>query len=435
MRSASPRWAGTIPLIFAVLALAYALGTAYQYSRHAAETGLFLRQVQEFTQRLDRLAAAVMASETAHRSFLLTNEKRYQDRFQKERDNVWRILTELSRTAHSVPGTEMLPAIQKNLQEKFIFAERSVRQNESGQRAAVLAELAGDEAAFERFRTSKQVAEDAAVSAGLQKRATSDAREVDAAVTSLAAASVSLILVFVTIVRLNRSIKQREAALSSVQKAEIRFQNLAERLEQIREEERLRVSRNIHDELGQSLTAIKIDITMALRRLERGQNVQEPLQRAMKQADQAIQDVRRLAMELRPELLDQLGLVAALRWQLNEFSQRTGLLCEIQADEDIEQSLSPQQRIAWFRIAQEALTNIIRHAKAQTVTIMIHRKDGAVRMTVLDDGQGIRAEQVTDFRSIGIFGMKERARLAGSVATVEAGPNGRGTLVRVETAS
>jgi signal transduction histidine kinase len=190
------------------------------------------------------------------------------------------------------------------------------------------------------------------------------------------------------------------------------------------------VAREIHDELGQALTAIKIDLASLLRAPRTDQ--QEELQKVesiLRMVDQTILSVRRIATELRPGILDDLGLVAAVEWAAEEFEARTGTKCRLDLPED-DIVIDPERTTAIFRIFQETLTNITRHAEATEVDVRLAREDGNIVLEVRDNGRGIGEEELSAGRSLGILGMRERALLLGGELTIRGVP-GKGTTVKV----
>ena len=205
---------------------------------------------------------------------------------------------------------------------------------------------------------------------------------------------------------------------------------LAGQLQNSREEERKRVAREIHDQLGQALTAIKIDFSSLLCELPVGAN--QPTRRTasiLKLVDESIQTVRRISTELRPGILDDLGLVAALEWAGEDFQARTGTTCRL----DLPQgniAVSPEQATAIFRIFQETLTNVARHADAAGVEVRLSKEDSDLTLEVHDNGKGIPEDRLSNGESLGILGMRERALLLGGEVTIS-GTGGNGTTVRV----
>jgi signal transduction histidine kinase len=199
-------------------------------------------------------------------------------------------------------------------------------------------------------------------------------------------------------------------------------------LQYVREEERTRIAREVHDELGQALTGLKLDMSWLATKVARSAKpVQDKVKTMVDHIDETIQTVRRIATELRPGILDSLGLVAALEWQANEFTSRSGVACNVTASVDDSQ-LSQQVTTVFFRIYQEALTNIIRHAKASRVDVRLSDENGALVLTVKDNGRGISEEEIANTRSIGLVGMRERAMLIGGEIGLQGAP-GKGTTM------
>jgi PAS domain S-box-containing protein len=220
-------------------------------------------------------------------------------------------------------------------------------------------------------------------------------------------------------------IKRTEEEL---QNAVEQLRALAARLQSAREEERTRVAREIHDELGQALTAIKLDVASLIHELPPDERREKKAESILKLVGRTIQFVRRLSTELRPGMLDDLGLVAAVEWAAEEFETRTGTKCRM----DPRQSdivTDREQSTAIFRIFQETLTNVARHANATQVDVRLSEYDGYIELEVRDNGRGIAKEQLSD-GGLGILGMRERAILLGGDFTIEGAP-GKGTLVRV----
>ena len=215
--------------------------------------------------------------------------------------------------------------------------------------------------------------------------------------------------------RLQRSLEQLRA--------------LTGRLETVREEERKRVAREIHDELGQALTAIKIELSALLFEWPAEQKPSRRAESMTKLVDQTIQSVRKISTELRPGILDALGLVAAVEWAADEFETRTGTRCHVDLPKDALQ-IDQERATAIFRILQETLTNVARHADATQVDIRLAREDGSLILDVHDNGVGIGEEQLSASGSLGILGMRERALLLGGEFLMCGAPN-QGARVRV----
>jgi signal transduction histidine kinase len=217
-------------------------------------------------------------------------------------------------------------------------------------------------------------------------------------------------------------------------------ERLAAQVLMAQEEERRRVARELHDEAGQALTAVVIGLERGLASMPETYATDLPVQprqlvsNLRDLAAQTLDEVRRLALELRPSLLDDLGLVAALRQYVRSTEERAGLATQLTVvgfDQDGDGRLPPEVETALFRIAQEALTNAIRHAHASAVHVRLRRAESSVTLEVRDDGIGLNAAIGADAGGhLGIFGMRERARiLNGDFQAAPVSP--RGTLVRV----
>jgi PAS domain S-box-containing protein len=227
-----------------------------------------------------------------------------------------------------------------------------------------------------------------------------------------------------------RDITATKRAERELQHSLEQLRALAARLHSAREEERTRVAREIHDELGQALTAIKLEFTSLLHDLPEQPELAAPRgQSILRLLDQTIQSVRRIATGLRPGILDDMGLVAALEWAAEDFQTRTGTRCRVDLpDADI--ALDPERATALFRIFQETLTNVARHADATQVDVRLGKENGNLILEVRDNGKGISEEHLSAGTSLGILGMRERVLLLGGTLTISGTP-GKGTTVRV----
>jgi signal transduction histidine kinase len=207
------------------------------------------------------------------------------------------------------------------------------------------------------------------------------------------------------------------------------LRRLSEQLMQSIEQERTRISREIHDQLGQLMTAIKMELRTIERALERDpEKARERLEETFGLADETIKTIRRIAADLRPGILDDFGLQAALEWQLQQFSARTGIASNLDAEFD-EQQLSREMSTAAFRILQEALTNVVRHAEASSIDVLASIEDSSFVLTVQDDGKGLAVDP--ERRSLGVVGMRERARQLGGSVSVSGAP-GQGVRVQLK---
>ncbi|MFA6233515.1 MAG: HAMP domain-containing protein [Bacteroidota bacterium] len=208
------------------------------------------------------------------------------------------------------------------------------------------------------------------------------------------------------------------------------FRNLSRHLQTVREEERKGIAREIHDELGQNLTTLKLHLSLLIDDLpEVSSALRTKFQGIIDDIDDTIQAVKRLISDLRPGLLDDLGLVAAIEWQAEEFQRRTGIRCELQIDPS-DLSMDADRSTAVFRIFQETLTNIARHAQARRVAITISADDTTFTLRVQDNGRGITTEDISAPSSFGLMGIRERADYWGGTVDFQ-GEAGSGTTVTV----
>ena len=224
---------------------------------------------------------------------------------------------------------------------------------------------------------------------------------------------------------------ERRRAQEQLRESHEQLRALSVYLQHVREEERTRIAREVHDELGQALTSCKLDLSLLANKLPGNLSpLREKAKALSAHIDATIQTVRRIATELRPGILDHLGLIAALEWQANEFQTRTGIKCDVRTDLH-EPVLTPDLATTFFRIFQETLTNIIRHAGATQVMVHLKEAAGRIILEVKDNGRGISPEEISNTRSMGLLGMKERAALLGGTFKIGPGPGGKGTLATV----
>ncbi|MCL5746311.1 MAG: PAS domain S-box protein [Acidobacteria bacterium] len=230
-------------------------------------------------------------------------------------------------------------------------------------------------------------------------------------------------------------LSERKKAEEELKASREQLRRLAARLQSVREAERTSVARDIHDDLGQWLTAARMELCRLVPKLADTckdgscSALAADLQESVNLLDCAIRMVQRISTQLRPGVLDDLGLPAAVEWQAGEFQSRTGIQCVITATHS-DFTLGRIGSTAIFRIFQEILTNIARHANARTVEISLRRYAGHLVLRVKDDGCGITAEQAADPKALGLLGMRERALAIGGELFINGSP-GRGTTVRL----
>ena len=218
------------------------------------------------------------------------------------------------------------------------------------------------------------------------------------------------------------------ASKAELEASQAELRALAAHLQEVREEERAHLSREVHDTLGQQLTAIRYALGWFGRQVD-GPEAEERLADARALVDDTISRVRQIAADLRPGVLDDFGLATALEWYAERVERRTGLVVAVQTSGDAE-TVPDEIATASFRIAQEALTNVARHARAETVRVSLTVGPDAVRLRVEDDGVGLDPATLDGRRSLGVLGMRERARAQGGALSFEGAP-GEGAAVAV----
>ena len=218
-----------------------------------------------------------------------------------------------------------------------------------------------------------------------------------------------------------------------LRESEDQLRQLAARLHAARELERAQVARELHDELGQTLTALKLDISRMVQAFTREQltpPLVDRLQSLIGLSDIGLATVKRIATRLRPPTLDHLGLAEAIHWEAMMFKARTGLRCTVRANKS-RTSLSSEHQTELFRIFQEALTNVVRHAQASAVQVTLTERGRRFEMKIRDNGCGITEAQSADPSAIGLLGMRERTALMGGLFQIS-GRRGKGTIVSIE---
>jgi signal transduction histidine kinase len=229
----------------------------------------------------------------------------------------------------------------------------------------------------------------------------------------------------------NSDITERKRGEESLVLQREQLRALAERLQCVREEDRKRVARDLHDQIGQILTSIKMDMTWMTRHLPESENeVLARLQESIQSINDGVKAVRTICSGLRPGILDDLGLAAAIEWQTAEFASRNGVLCQVSVP-PVDLHLDGDRATATFRIFQECLTNVTRHAQAKSVRVDLRQEDENVLLVVQDDGIGFQESDLSSaLGSLGLLGMKERAQFCGGDVHISSSL-GKGTTITV----
>ena len=222
----------------------------------------------------------------------------------------------------------------------------------------------------------------------------------------------------------------RLSAEAELQESYERLRALAANLELVREEERTEIARELHDQLGQALTAMKFDLAWLTDRLvQKDATLAQKAKVVTAQMDAMIKTVRRIATELRPGMLDDLGLAASIEWLARDFEKRTGIVCAVNVSMP-DLPVPRAHALALFRIFQEALTNVARHAGAQFIEVSLKATPEVLTLEVHDDGRGIKAGEIAGLHSLGLLGMRERAQRLDGTFEIRSVP-GDGTIITV----
>ncbi len=234
----------------------------------------------------------------------------------------------------------------------------------------------------------------------------------------------------ISVLSLVQDITERKNAEGELQQMNQELRNLSSHLQNIREEERIQIARDIHDELGQQLTGLKMEVTWLNKKLETAdERTKEKVREMIDLIDETVKSVRRISSNLRPSMLDDLGLIAALAWHSQEVEKRFGIKVNFVADPP-EIDLPAGKSTGLFRIYQEALTNAARHANAHEINSSLKISGNKIILEIRDDGKGINLDRDTRKKSFGLLGIKERAFVMGGKFELKS-ERGKGTSLIV----
>ena len=408
---------------------------------HLASTAVV--ETQRVASAIDRLRTHLLDAETGQRGFIITGDEVYLAPY---RQALQRLPDDVD-TLESLVGDNpveaaQLATVRRLVQERTREIESTIEARRTGGFDAALAVVL--------THTGKVTMD--TIRAALDGMLREESRVRSARMGGLAQhqrairlgffaeASLNLLLVSLGAVFLWRELRRHKREREALQErgatleAQVRertaqLTELSRFQEHVREDEKKRVARELHDELGGTLTAAKIDLQLISDRLKSDAVVAPRLARINAALDDAIAVKRRIIEDLRPTLLDNLGICAALRWQCEEFAKRTGCRCVATCPDGDDQP-DPDQSVALYRIVQEALTNIAKYAQASLVQVELARDDNRWRLIVRDDGIGMDPEKQHHPTSHGLISIRERVRALGGEVIVHGEP-GRGTAIEV----
>ncbi|MGD0341462.1 MAG: PAS domain S-box protein, partial [Bacteroidales bacterium] len=226
----------------------------------------------------------------------------------------------------------------------------------------------------------------------------------------------------------NYDINERKHAEEEIRKSKELLEDLHKHLNEILENERALISREIHDQIGQSLTALKLDLNWIYKYTNPNPEAVTKLEDMIELVSNTTKDIQRISSDLRPGILDDLGLAAAIEWYSGEFEERTGIRCSLKLDDSI--SGNSQNNLVFFRVFQEALTNVIRHANASSVSIILRQSKQGTTMIIQDNGIGIQPGKAESGKSLGLVGIRERVRQSGGSVNISS-REGQGTKLTI----
>lgn len=231
-----------------------------------------------------------------------------------------------------------------------------------------------------------------------------------------------------------RDITERKKAESEILEINNQLRLLSDHLQKIREEERTYIAREIHDELGQQLTVMSMDVSWLEKNIQsENGKITQRITELKNMLAQTVKTVRRISSELRPSILDDMGLAAAIHWQLEEFGKRSGLQTKM-IDRLPPVHISEEVKTGLFRIMQESLTNVGRYAQAKQVEILLQENAGELELVISDDGMGFDSAAIHSQKTLGLLGMRERAAMIGGIFAISS-EKGKGTTVTVRVPS
>jgi signal transduction histidine kinase len=433
---------------FAVLTLAALLDIAAYYTAERGfgalrEAALGVRQTQMAQSLIDHIYRRMVDAETGQRGYLLTKDANYLPPYTEARAQVPKELDELRNLIGSNPvQAGQAVTVAGLIDRRFAQMDDSMTMKREQGDEAVRAFLLSHEGMITmdalRLALDGMVAEEQRL---FERRFQVFAENQDRVrAGALVLAGINLVLVTVGAIFLSQESRRRrsevvEAAARNAELARAVSERTAELtelshyLQRLQEEEKAKIAREIHDELGGTLAAAKIDLQLLSDKLDAKDPQQSRIVRIMAAIDSAVQVKRRIIEDLRPTVLDSLGIGAALKWQCSEYRKRLGVPCRVELnDENLR--LSPSYSITFYRVVQEALTNISKYAKAKNVAVSLQRDDGHWLLRIADDGIGIDMSRRHNATAHGLLSMRERARALGGEFSIH-GQSGRGTIVEL----
>jgi len=393
----------------------------------------------------ENLISKIKDAETGQRGYIITGNWAFLEPYYigvTAVNKSFQLLKKL--TQFDARTNQKIAAIEGMIEELFAQFHKTISIRKKGNIvAAITSVVTGeDEKMMYDIRNLVDELKNEKTNLLLELNRISESRGRRVLITILIGNLVALFFVFFSFVQLFRDIKERKRFEDELKVSHQQLRSLAGRLEKIREEERVIISREIHDIMGGGLTGLKLDLSWLMTIAGNGKSDNEKtaitgrIISSIESADNMIKDIRRISTELRPPVLDDLGLIAAMEWQLSDFTSRTGIHHKFTtAFEKID--LEEDKATAVFRIFQETLNNIVRHSGATKIVVALLKdeessiSDENFVLEIRDNGRGIKEEEILDSKALGLLGMKERVVAFGGEFSIFGNPGG-GTSVTVK---
>ncbi len=437
------------PVLVALLtSIALVLASAYVARNNIEEVAGITEEVMHTGELLDtvsRLRALLHAAETGQRGYLLTGEKEYLAPYAKAGPLIEEALAELRKLAAGKERQQRRVASVGELSAEKLAELRAsieaVDRGERGEAIRILNSRRGLEVTESLVTILSEIrAEELQLRAVYKDMARRQnwLSQVSEFVTTAVVLS-QIALCYFLLLRYLRQRRDAEVSLAAlnehledaVRRRTEELRDLSRHLMTVREEEKARIARELHDEMGSSLTAVNMDLSSVRQRLGEDSPLAARLARAATTLKSTVEAMRRIIEDLRPTMLESLGLREAVRSLAKDCGERYGVPLSVDFPDELP-PLPAGSPIGLFRIAQEALTNAIRHAKASSIRLSIRVDGDNVVMEIVDDGVGILSASAGTKRTPhGLLGIRERATAMGGGSTIGSGPGGRGTEIRV----
>ena len=440
-----PRF-GLFGILVLILAAGLNIAALYTAERRFAElrdAGDWVNHTQDAANLISRVYRRAVDAETGQRGFLLTQDATYLNPYLEARVEVPKDLDALAGLTNDNPvQIGQLATVRKLIDGRFAQMERSLELKREGD----------DEAFRQLIASPDNTVTMTSLRLALDGMAAEEQMQNERRVLALTEsqnqlrrgfyllAGLNLLLVTLGGIFLSQDAQRRRREAAEAEQRNIQLAHavnertaeltgLSHHLQRLQEDEKAKIAREIHDELGGTLAAAKIDLQLISDKLPKDDIHRTRLLRIMSAIDDTIHVKRRIIEDLRPTLLDNLGVGAALKWQCSQFSKRWNIPCRVEMQDD-SLRLSPAYSIAFYRVVQEALTNINKYASAKNVSVSLLRGGDRWTLRIADDGVGIDTSKPHNNTAHGLVSMRERARALGGEFSVKGQP-GRGTVVEV----